>query len=120
MDKVSQEDVLKLAAEAPAIIRQLTRERDELFQKLAHIEQRQRVEKVATQMHDKGINTHVPLPELADQLEGWAEQGKLAEVERAVDLVGPDMGRKIAEVGTKHDPSQIDGEGEFVRFLLDG
>lgn len=119
MEKVSQEDVLKFAAEAPAMIRTLVSERDEAREKLAAIEQRQLVEKIAGQMHEKGINQHIPLSDLADQLENWASQGKLAEVQRAVDLVGPDMGQKIAQVGNNDDPnSSGEGGGELTRYLL--
>ncbi len=121
MEKVSQEDVLKLAAEAPAIIRKLASERDEAVTKLAAMEQRKAVEKLASQMHEKGINSHVPLDDLATQLEGWAAQGKLAEVQRAVEFVGPDMGQKIATV-THDDVGDGNGAdgGELVRFLLGG
>ena len=118
MEKISHEEVLKFASEAPGIIRQLASERDTALAKLASFEQRQAVEKLAAQMHEKGISQHVAVSDLADQLEGWAAQGKLAEVTRAVEMVGPDMGQKIAQVSNNDDPNVVGGEGEFIGFLL--
>ena len=119
MYKVSAEDVLKIAADAPAVIRKLAAERDEAVSKLASIERRQAVEKLAHQMHEKGLELDTPEGELAERLMAWAEQGKLAEVQRAVDLTGPDMGRKIAQVHDDHRQyTSEEGGGEFVNYLL--
>ncbi len=120
MDKVSEEDVLKAAAEAPGVIRALVAERDAAVSKVAQLELRRDAEKLAEAMHDKGLSTEIPLSDLADQLEKAASKGKFEEIKRAVDLVGPDMGQKIAQVSNSDEPSgsHSGGMDPLTSFLI--
>ncbi len=85
--------VLKSAAHA---IRHVTKERDELREKLAHIERRQRAVKVASDMHDKGVNRDTRFEELVEDCEKAAADGRLDTISEALELVGPDMGRSVS------------------------
>jgi len=118
MEKLSQQDMEVLAA-VPGVLQQLCGERDEALAKVAMMERRQAAEKVASAMHDKGIEADIPLDTLIDRMEKAAERGELGEIERAVDMVGPDMGTKIASLA--NDDHRISGGGsDLERFIVGG
>jgi len=92
----------RVLREAPGVIRALVEDNRALEEKVAHKERRERVEKIASAMHEKGIHIDVPHTSLADQLEKDASEGKSLDViEHAVDLVSPDMGAKFAQLDTE-------------------
>lgn len=94
--KFSAAEAAYMLKSASAALVTLSNENAALRAKLASKEQHERSTKLAEQMHSKGIDAHVPIDRLADQLDQMAEQGKFAELERAVDMVGPDMGVGMA------------------------
>jgi hypothetical protein len=111
-EKLSTEQKLAVMAEVPTALRTLAAERDYYRDKLASIEGRQRVEKLASVMIDKGL-TDGTVESVADELEKEAKDGRdLKVVEEAVDMVGPDMG-KTAHISDEHSSSSSD----FERYL---
>lgn len=102
MDKLSNEQLSELYSDAAVTIRKLASKNKVLEEKLASKELRERAEKVASAMHDKNINLDTSRESLVEELEKEAARGKLDEIERAVDMVGPNMG-KFAQVDNRHD-----------------
>jgi len=111
--KLSQEKVREIFGEVPAVLRKLAAERDFYKDKLATIESRQNVEKVASAMIDKGLETG-SVAELANRLEKKAASGEidLGRLGDAVSLVGPDMGKTahINDDDNRHSGSASDLE----------
>jgi hypothetical protein len=105
------------------LVRTLTNERDAALAKVAEAQlkeaayiRRTQAEKVAMQMHQKGINTDIEFPSLVSSLEKAAEEGRLATIEEAVDMVGPDMSFKTASI---HDTPMGGAAGmDLERYLL--
>ncbi|WP_394831712.1 hypothetical protein LVJ94_34885 [Pendulispora rubella] len=117
MNKLSYAEISEVLREAPAVIRALVDENRALAEKVAHKERRERVEKLASAMHEKGIHLDVGLPALADRLEKDAGEGRSLEViEQAVDLVSPDMGARLAQLDVEGSALA----GDFERFLVGG
>ena len=117
----NKEKTAQVLQDAANIVRAVSAERDELAQKLAAEQQktaayvrRTSAEKVAAQMHQKGINTDIDFPTLVTSLEKAASEGKLDTIEEAVEMVGPDMSIKTASIN--HDAPAANGS-EFERFL---
>jgi len=119
MDKVSSEQIVELFGHVPDTLRKLASERD-FWKKEAQVRiRRDEAEKVAHAMHDKGIEMDTPFETLVDRMEKAAEQGKLAEIERAVDYVGPDMGRKLAQLS---NDERVDASGAdpLTQYIVGG
>ncbi len=116
-----QEKTAAVLKQASQLIRGLYTERDGLISELAveraktaQYERRTQAEKLAAQMHLKGINTDVEFSSLAAELEKAAEEGRLGTIAEAVDMVGPDMSFKTASIN--HDVHKATGS-DFERFL---
>lgn len=146
LEKISAEQIHAVLADAVVMLPKLAQQRDdyktkceELQAKVASYERRGAIDKLATDMREKGLDSGKSHEELMTDLEVWAQQGKLAEVQRAVELTGPDMGQKIAQVyndgaGSETDLTRYLGSGggsdngggsggsgsDFMRFLLSG
>lgn len=117
MDKLSNEKIAQVLQDTQHVLRSVTSERDTAQQKLAHLERRFEVEKLATQMHAKGLELDTDLTALADHLEKEAEQGKLPIIKQAVEYVGPNMGIKTAHLN--NDEAAVGAGGtDFERFLV--
>mgnify|MGYP000539538422 CR=1 FL=1 len=115
-EKVAQ--VLRDSAQA---IRSITAERDDAIAKQAEAEaknvayeRRVSCEKLAAQMHQKGINTDQEFSDLADSLEKSAEAGKLPVIEEAVSLTATNMSLKTASI---HDAPAASGS-DLERYVL--
>jgi predicted RNA-binding protein with EMAP domain len=117
MEKLSMEQIRELVAEAPGMIRKLASERDFYKNRFEELQRHEEAEKVASEMHRKGINTEMDLESLTASLEKAAEQGKLETIRTAVDYVGPDMGSKLAQL-TGDEQRIAAGSSDFERFLL--
>jgi len=99
MQKESQVKLANLLEQTGELLVQAVEERDAALAKVAAYELRERTTKLAASMHEKGIEVDVPVDKLAEHLTALADTGKLAEYERAVELVGPDMGSKVGSLG---------------------
>lgn len=116
MDKLSMNDIKELISEAPGLIRKLASERDSYKDRYEALVRKDDAIKVASEMHRKGINTDTDLDVLSANLEKAAEQGKLEQIRAAVDMVGPDMGTKLAQLA--NDEQRIEtGSSDFERYL---
>jgi len=119
MEKLSAEQVRQVLGHVPDTIRKLAHERD-FWKKEAEARiRRDEAEKVARAMHDKGIEQHVPFDVLVERMEKAAERGELKDIERAVDMVGPDMGSKIAHL-TNDERVGDYGSDPITRYLVGG
>jgi hypothetical protein len=118
MDKTSSQQIAEVLADAASTLRSQQEVIHSLSEKLASRSMRDRVEKLAHNMHEKGLELDSSVEILADRLEKMAEAtpGKLDAIEHGVDLVGPDMGMKVAQL-TSDSPSQ-EAVSEFERFII--
>ena len=101
---------------ASSVIRAQADELVVLRSKVASMEQRQRSEKLAHRMHDKGIERDVPFERLVENLDKLAEMGKFDKYAEAVELVGPDMGTTMALRGGSDERNEL-GSSDLVRWL---
>ena len=114
MNKISAEQTHSMLTQAAQALRTLVEERDELLRKVAALEETDAVNKLATEMHAKGLERHVPLDELVESLREKHASGKFAAFKDAVGLVGHDMGAKLASV---KDEGYTSGSGNAVERL---
>lgn len=114
MDKLSADKQRAILTELPDALRKVAAERD--FYKEAHMKlvDRLRAEKLASSMLTKGL-CEGDVQSVADELQKQASAGSLDldVTERAVDLVGPDMG-KVATVSEKVSG----GASDLEAFIL--
>ncbi len=111
-----------LAAARDALIKVAT-ERDVAIErankldiKLASVRQRLECEKVAAQMHEKGINADQDFAELVDDLEKAASEGRLPVIQEAVKMSAPQMGAKIASIN--NDETSVAGGDQLTQYLV--
>lgn len=118
MKKLSAAEQSEILGEVPRVLRSLVAERDLYKQAFLEGANRTRVEKLASAMVEKGLKEG-SIQALADELEKQAAAGdlNLDVTERAVELVGPNMGR-FAQL--TDDFSGSAGSSDFERFLLGG
>lgn len=111
MDKLSEEKVALFLADAAAALRTVTAERDTALAKLAEAETTRRVEKLARDMQEKGLSSE-PTEYIMQQLKTAADEGRLGNLESAVEMVGPDMWSKFAhptdDAPGAHGPSSLE------------
>jgi len=118
MEKLSNEKISQVLFDTQSVLKSVVSERDQAISKLARIERRMEAEKLANQMHSKGLELDTDLSSLTDHLEKEADQGRLPVIKQAVDMVGPNMGFKTAHLN--HDASGEGGSGstDFERYLV--
>jgi hypothetical protein len=121
MEKLSSNQLQQVLGSVPSTLRKLAAERDYWKKEAQTHMTRDAAEKVAHAMHDKGIDTDVPFATLVESLEKAAAQGKLEKIADAVEMIGPDMGQKIAHL-TGDDSTASSGavSNDFERFLMGG
>lgn len=116
--KISHAQMAEVMSDAATALRKQAARITELEGELSARDQRDRVEKLASEMHRKGIELDVKVDELADRLEKAAAAGKLDAIEVGVDLVGPDMGSKLASLTNNDTPGGTSGASDFERFIV--
>ena len=119
MNKLSNEKISQVLQEAPGVIRALVNENAGLRTKVANMERRQDAEKLADAMHTKGLELDKTAEELTESLEKAASQGKFETIRAAVDMVGPDMGSKLASIANNDGQGMTVGS-DLERFLVGG
>lgn len=117
MDKLSSTKVAQVLHDAQHAIMHVTAERDDALSKLAQLQRRNEAEKLATLMHEKGLNLDKTAEQLSDELEKAAEAGELPIIHRAVDMIGPNMG-----LGNLHEDTNTKTAGatDFERYIFGG
>jgi len=116
--KISSAEIAQVMNDGARALTAVAAERDVLRQKVAMLERRREAEKLASSMHAKGIEREVSFGDLAAHLEKEAENGHLPEIQRAVEMLVPNMGIKTASL-TGED-GRRSGLHPFEQFLLDG
>ena len=120
MKKVSHEQLQTILTQVPGTLRKLASERDFWREKALAHEQHAEIAKVAHMMQEKSINPELSDEQIFDMLEKAAEQGKLAEISRAVDMVAPDMGQKIASLSESSPSGGATAENRFINSIMGG
>lgn len=114
--KISSAQIGQLLTDSAAALRKVAAERDVLKEKVARLERRDAATKLANDMHNKGLNTELELSELINRLEKTAGTADFAAIEKAVDMAGPNMGRKIAEALSDGAPTS--GASDLERYVM--
>lgn len=93
--------MMKLAAEN---LRALSEENQDLKTKVAHFEKKERAEKIAMKMEEKGLE-----PELSmqDKIAGLLKRDDLSVVEEAVGMSAPQM-----KLASAHNDERVAVEGD--------
>ena len=115
--KISSAEVAQVLGAASETLRKQASYIESLESQVSSMRRRDDAEKLAQVMHHKGIDTDVPVEQLTERLEKLAEQGKFETFRDAVDLVGPDMGTKIAQLDNSEERSGI-GSSDLERWLV--
>jgi hypothetical protein len=113
MQKISSNDAASLLKQAGAAIRNLTQERNVLREKVASYERGQRVEKIAREMEDKGLNSDL---DFEQKLAALSQAQNLDVTEEAVKLAAP-QGRII---GNPDELQPGGGVHAFEHFIMTG
>ncbi len=119
-DRQKEAQVLAVAA---ATLLKVAAERDtalarnaELDTQLDNVQKRLESEKLAAVMHEKGLNRDVEFPELVEQLEKAAHEGRLPVLQEAVKMAAADMGGHIARIN--NDEVSGSGSSDLEGYLL--
>lgn len=113
MHKISSNDAASLLKQAGAAIRTLTQERDHLLEKVSSFERGQRVEKIAREMEDKGLNNDL---DYEQKVAALARAQNLDVTEEAVKLAAP-QGHIL---GGPDDDQPGGGVHAFEHFIMTG
>jgi hypothetical protein len=107
-EKISAAQAIQVYSEVPGVLRALASERDELKEKVAHLEGRladyqkaERIEKIAQLMEERQIDVGTSVEEKRDRIKEAAAQGKSLDViEEAVLMTAPrgDLAKLAEEV----------------------
>jgi hypothetical protein len=119
IQKISSAEIAQVLNDGAHVLLAKNAECEALRQKVAMLERRREAEKLASSMHAKGIELDVSFRDLAAHLEKEAENGHLPEIQRAVEMLTPNMGIKTASL-TSGDDRRSSGLHPFEQFLLDG
>jgi hypothetical protein len=116
MEKLSSTKVAAALHDAATALRKVAVERDAAVKHASALETRSACEKLASQMHDKGLHLDKPLDQVASELEKRAAAGELPIFERAVDMIGPNMGLSTAHL--TNDETKTAGASDFERYIF--
>lgn len=123
MEKISHEQLAQLTKQAGAALRALSEEASglrsanaELKQKIASYQKKERAEKIAALMEEKGIEPHLSFQEKVASISG---RDNLDALEEAVGLVAPQA--KLASlvegnVEVEDDAPDVHGDKATQRF----
>lgn len=118
MDKESSIKVARVLRDAQTALLTVTEERDKLAAENVQLKQRESCAKLASAMHQKGLEADRSPEELVSHLEKEAQAGHLDEISRAVDMVGPNM--SFTKVASNNDVPGGAGEGDALSSYLLG
>lgn len=122
-EKISAAQAAQVYSEVPGVLRALVSERNTLLEKNASLrkeneefKRRDRIEKIARSMHDKGIDPSSSLEEKANRIKEAEARGKSLDViEEAIDMTAPNGDlAKLAEEQHGNDANQLEA------YLLGG
>ena len=131
MSQIALTKVATLLRNTGAVIRQLTQERDEALAKVASFELDSRCQRIASEMHSKGLEPELSLEEKVAHLKEAFTQGKLDAMEQAVRMTA-NQGFSLAKVAASQPgipessgsmgetPSVPDAAHPLVMHILGG
>jgi len=86
MQKISSQKIAQVVKSAKEAIVSLAAERNKLASEVAELRRLRDVEKLASDMHERGARMDVTHPELVDELLKAANDGRLDVIKEALDL----------------------------------
>lgn len=112
-------EVFHVLRQAPEALRKQAAYIEHLESLLESKQRREGAEKLASKMHEKGIDSDIPISRLSDRLEKFAAEDAAAydKLCGAVDLVGPDMGSKIGSVLNNDDEERSSAGHVLERWI---
>lgn len=116
LEKISSQQAQTLLKTASATIRTLKTENSDLHVKVAGFEKRERVEKIAAEMEEKGLHADLDHKEKVAHLLDADSVPNLDVTEEAVKLASP-QGAVLGNLGDR--PGASDGSS-FEHFILTG
>jgi hypothetical protein len=115
MKKLSNAQKAQVLQDASFALRTMAAERDVALAKVAQMERRADAEKLAAEMHNKGLELDTEFGDLASGLEKAADEGRLPVIQQAVEMVAPNMDIKVGSVS---DQIVAEGPSQLERFLV--
>jgi uncharacterized ferredoxin-like protein len=112
MNKISSQDAASLLKQAGAAIRTLSKERSELQMKIASFEKRERMEKIARDMEEKGLSGDLSFEQKLAALE---KAPSLDVTEEAIKLAAP-QGRGFGSLSDQPTGTT----SSFEHFIMTG
>jgi hypothetical protein len=123
-EKISAAKAAAVYSEVPSVLRALVTERDQLLEKNASLEgqlaeftERDRIEKIARNMSDKGIDPESNFDDKVEQIKEAAGRGRSLDViEEAVEMTAPN-----GELGKLGSAGNVgNGANQLEAYLLGG
>jgi len=122
-EKISAAQAAQVYSEVPGVLRALVSERNTLLEKNASLrkeneefKRRDRIEKIARSMHDKGIDPSSSLEEKADRIKEAEARGKSLDViEEAIDMTAPN-----GDLAKLAEEQHGNGANQLEAYLLGG
>lgn len=118
MEKISNEQVVELLSDASSTIRNQATKIASLEEQLAQKELHERADKLAAAMHGKGLRIDIARDVLVEEIEKEAAAGRLETIEKAVEMVGPDMGKFARVNNDNSDQGNGSSGSSFEQFIL--
>ncbi|MFH1914055.1 MAG: hypothetical protein ABIK45_07265 [Pseudomonadota bacterium] len=119
---MKKEELGDMLVKSASLLRAVTQERDVLRDKVAKLERRARIEKIAAEMKNRGIHTHLTQEDVLADLEKKAAEGRLDTFEEAVKLSSGGVnftGIQDGSGGKGSGISEVSGAA-FTSFILQG
>lgn len=114
MTKISHEQIKEILSDTSTALRNLNNENVVLKEKLAYYQKRERVEKIASEMQRKGLDTDTSYDE---KVRGLMDNGDLDVIEKAVSLQAKQI--KVASLdGRPGNYSTINAANQFAADIL--
>jgi hypothetical protein len=115
MNKESASKVAQVLRDTQESLLLLAAERDKLAAENAAYKRHDEALKVAMVLHDKGIDRDIPIEDLTGRLEKEAEAGRLPEIARAAEMIGPNMSFGSTN---NHDEGSAQSNDVLTNYLM--
>lgn len=115
MPELDRVKVAQVLADSSLALKSMAVERDKLASMVSYYQRHEEARKLASAMHEKGLNRDVEFEELVTDLEKAASAGRLPAIQEAVNMVAPNMGFTGS---LTHDDVQGGGSNALESFIL--
>lgn len=123
-EKISAAKVAAVYSEVPGVLRALVAERNSLRTKLAaanrkleEVEKRDRIEKIAHAMTEKGVDPDSSFDDKVERIKEATQRGRSLDViEEAIEMTAPNGG--LGKLGSAEEVGN--GASQFESYLLGG